>query len=183
MTTRSSTEAIAPALPVPREALLELGLTEDQIAEAEAAAPAVLAFQADQHPGAWFDVDRVRKALRAMRAFRHTKGRRWRAQPLNPDPWQLAWVIAPVFGWVYFDDEVGDVVRVIRTAWVEVPRKNGKSTISTGIALVLLMADGEPGAEVYAAAGSLPQAGRVFDDAKTMVSTSRAAAKRADVLA
>lgn len=180
MTTSSTDER--PALPVPREALLELGLTEDQIEEAHDAAPAVLAFQADELKGAYFDVDRVRRALRAMRAFRHTKGRRWRAQPLDPDPWQLVWVIAPVFGWVHWDEEAGDVVRVIRTVWVEVPRKNGKSTISSGMALVLLLADGEPGAEVYAAAGSLPQAGRIFDDAKTMVSTAKAAARRCEVL-
>lgn len=156
MATTSSTEV---RLPVPREALLELGLTEDQIAEAEAAAPAVLAFQADEHEGAWFDVERVRRALQAMRAFRHTKGRRWRAQPLSPDPWQLVWVIAPVFGWVYFDEEAGDVVRVIRTVWVEVPRKNGKGLYADE---VILTADGwkrfgdlQPGDRVHAVDGSL----------------------------
>ena len=56
MTKTLSTEL----LPVPREALLELGLTEEQIDEAIASRPLVLAFQADKHPGAWFDVDRAR---------------------------------------------------------------------------------------------------------------------------
>lgn len=172
-----------PRLPVPREALLELGLTEEQIAEAEACPPRVLAFQADDQPGAWFDVDRVQRALRALRAFKHTKGRRYARRPLEPDPWQVVWVIAPVFGWVYLDEELGEVVRVIRTAWIEVPRKNGKSTLSSGLALVLLLADGEIGAEVYSAAGSREQAGRVFEDAKTMASTSRSARRRVQVLA
>ncbi len=180
MTTRSTD-----ALPVPREALIELGLTEEQIAEAEAVRPLVVAFQADEHPGAWFDVDRAAKALRALGSFKHTKGR-WAGQPLRIglglDPWQVVWVLAPVFGWVFHDDEADRVVRVIRTAWIEIPRKNGKSTLSSAVANVLLLADGEAGAEVYAAAGSTAQAGRVFEDAKRMVMTSKAARSRVEPL-
>ena len=179
-TTRSTVD-----LPVPRDALLELGLTAEQIAQAEAAAPLVLAFQADQHPGAWFDVPRARKALRALGMFRHTKGR-WAGVPLRLgeglDPWQVVWVLAPVFGWVYHDAEIDCVVRVIRAAWVEVPRKNGKSTIASGMSGVLLLADGEAGAEVYNVAGSTLQAGRVFEDAKRMLMTSPAARKRVEPL-
>lgn len=169
-------------LPVPREALLELGLTEQDIAEAEASAPLVLACQAAEADGAYFDVAAASRALKALRSFKHTKGR-WRGARLDPSPWQVVWVIAPIFGWLQFDPEAGRPVRVIRTAWIEVPRKNGKSTISSGLTLVLLLADREPGAEVYAAAGSLVQAGRVYEDAKKMVETSKAAAKRVEVLA
>ncbi|MCC5580596.1 terminase large subunit [Microtetraspora sp. AC03309] len=161
-------------------------MIEEQIDEAAAAAPLVVAFQADRQPGAYFDVGRVKKALRALAAFKHTKGR-WAGLPFRIGqglaPWQVVWVIAPVFGWVYWDDEVEAVVRVIRAVWVEVPRKNGKSTISSGIANVLLLADGEIGAEVYAAAGSLEQARRVFDDAKRMASTSTAARRKIQALA
>ncbi|MER5862194.1 terminase TerL endonuclease subunit [Kitasatospora sp. NPDC002040] len=92
------------------------------------------------------------------------------------------WVIAPVFGWLTYDEELGRAVRVIRSVWCEVPRKNGKSTLSSGIGLVLLLADREIGAEVYAAAGSLPQAERVFDDAKRMAVTSHAVRGRVEVL-
>jgi phage terminase large subunit-like protein len=98
------------------------------------------------------------------------------------DPWQVVWVIAPIFGWVFHDAEIDRVVRVIRSAWVEVPRKNGKSTISSAISGVLLLADREPGAEVYNAAGSTLQAGRVFEDAKRMLSTSKAARRRVEPL-
>lgn len=172
-------------LPVPREALLLLGLTEEQIAEAEASRPLVVAFQADQHPGAWFDVDRARKALRALGAFKHTKGR-WAGVPMRLgeglDPWQVVWVLAPVFGWVYHDAEIDRVVRVVRSVWIEVPRKAGKSTLSSGISGVLLLADSEAGAEVYNVAGSSLQAGRVFDDAKRMLLTSPAARKRVEPL-
>jgi phage terminase large subunit-like protein len=179
MTTRSTD------LPVPRAALLELGLTDEQVAEAEAARPLVVAFQADQHPGAWFDVDRAARALRALGAFKHTKGR-WAGVPLRLgeglDPWQVVWVLAPIFGWVYQDGEIGRVVRVVRSAWVEVPRKAGKSTLASGISGVLLLADQEAGAEVYNVAGSTLQAGRVFEDAKRMLLTSPFARKRVEPL-
>lgn len=172
-------------LPVPREALLELGLTEEQIVEAEAHRPLVVAFQADRHPDAWFDVERARRALRAIGAFKHTKGR-WAGVRMRLgeglDPWQVVWVLAPIFGWVYHDAEIDRVVRVIRSAWIEVPRKNGKSTFASGISGVLLLADGEAGAEVYNAAGSTLQAGRVFEDAKRMILTSPAARKRVEPL-
>jgi phage terminase large subunit-like protein len=180
-TTRSTTDLP----PVPREALLELGLTDEQIDEALEHKPLIVAFQADQHPGAWFDVDRARKALRALGAFKHTKGR-WAGVSMRLgeglDPWQIVWVLAPVFGWVYHDAEIDRVVRVIRSVWIEVPRKNGKSTFASGISGVLLLADGEAGAEVYNAAGSTLQAGRVFDDAKRMLLTSPAARKRVEPL-
>lgn len=184
MTTTRSREGL---LPVPREALLEIGLTGAQVDEALEAAPLHVAFQADRQPGAYFDAELVKRKLRALGAFRHTKGR-WAGKPMTIgggglSPWQVVWIIAPVFGWVFFDEEIGRVVRVIRTAWVEVPRKAGKSTLSSGIGNVLLLADGEPGAEVYAAAGSLPQAARVFDDAKRMCLTSKHARRRVDPLA
>lgn len=174
------------ALPVPYEALLELGLTPEQIEDARDRAPLVLAFQADKAEGAYFDVDRVKKALRGLASFKHTKGR-WAGQPLRLGqglaPWQVVWFIAPVFGWVRWDDEVEQVVRVIRTVWFEVPRKAGKSTIASGVANLLLLADGEIGAEVYAAAGDKLQARRVFDDAKKMLLTSPHARRRVRALA
>jgi len=173
-------------LPVPRAQLLELGLTSEQVDEALEAAPLHVAFQADREPGAYFDVDLVRRKLRALAEFRHTKGR-WAGKPMTIEggglsPWQVVWIIAPVFGWVFYDAEIERVVRVIRTAWIEVPRKAGKSTLSSGIGNVLLLADQEPGAEVYAAAASLPQAGRVFEDAKAMCLTSPFARKRVTAL-
>lgn len=172
-------------LPVPYEALLELGLTDEQIRDAQDHAPLVVAFQADQHPDAWFDVPRAARALRALGAFKHTKGR-WAGVRLRLgeglDPWQVVWVIAPVFGWVYHDAEIDAVVRVIRSVWVEVPRKNGKSTLASGVSGILLLADSEAGAEVYNAAGSTEQARRVFEDAKRMLSTSKTARRRIEPL-
>ncbi|MEU5974300.1 terminase TerL endonuclease subunit [Streptomyces sp. NPDC047315] len=178
MTTTCSTDD---DLPVPLDALRKLGLTEDDIATARRSRPLVVAAQAAQAPGAYFDVAAARRAIRAIEKFKHTKGR-WGRSRLKLAPWQVVWVVAPIFGWLAYDPELGRAVRVIRSAWVEVPRKNGKSTLSSGIGLVLLLADREIGAEVYAAAGSLPQAERVFDDAKRMALTSRAVRGRVEVL-
>lgn len=117
-------------LPVPYDALVELGMSHEQILEAAGKRPRTVAFQADQHPDAWFDVARAQRALRALGAFTHTKGR-WAGVHLRLgqglDPWQVVWILAPVFGWVYFDAELDRVVRVIRRVWVEIPRKNGKA--------------------------------------------------------
>jgi phage terminase large subunit-like protein len=117
--------------------------------------------------GASFDVAEVVRVCRCLEQLVHIKGR-WRGRPLRPAAWQVLYVLAPVFGWRV------DGVRVIQTAWVEVPRKIGKTTLATGIALILFAADREPGAEVYAAACSREQAGQVFEPAKQMVAASPA---------
>lgn len=171
----------AAELPVPYEALLELGMTPDEIADAWKRRPLISAMQADQMPGAYFSVKHAQRAIDAVQSFKHTKGR-WGGTPLTLATWQKVWVVAPIFGWVFHDEEIDRTVRVIRSALVEVPRKNGKSTLSSGIALTLLLADRENGAEVYAAAGSLEQAGRVAEDAKRMAMTSKAVRGRVEVL-
>jgi len=48
------------------------------------------------------------------------------------------------------------------------PRKNGKSTKLAGVGLDMLLCDGEPGAEIYAAATKRDQARIIFDEAKRM---------------
>jgi phage terminase large subunit-like protein len=112
-------------------------------------------------PGARFNPERVDKVLRVFHALRHTQGR-LAGSPLDLDPWQVAYIIAPVFGWER-QNEDGDWVRVITEVWIEVSRKNGKTTLSGGIAIYLTCADGEPGAQVVAAATTRDQAGFCFD--------------------
>ena len=117
--------------------------------------------------GAVFDPEAVDRVLLCFSYLRHTQGR-LAGQPLNPDPWQVAYIIAPVFGWVRLNNH-GDWVRVVRTLYVDVPRKNGKSTIAGGLALYLTGADNEPGAQVVAAASTKDQAGFVFKPIKALV--------------
>lgn len=120
--------------------------------------------RAGDHPVRWF-----------ARYLRHVKGV-WAGSPLALDPWQSDGIIRPLFGW-----QRPDRLRRYRTAYVEIPKKNGKSTISAGVALYLLFADNEPGGEVYSAAGDRDQAAIVFEMAKRMVELSPALMKRARI--
>lgn len=107
--------------------------------------------------------------------LRHMKGR-WAGQPFVLEDWQRDEVVAPLFGTV--DPTSG--LRQYREAMVGLPRKNGKSELAAGLALYMLVADGEYGAEIYSVAGSRAQAGIVFKTAVDMVRASpmlRAACK------
>ena len=126
--------------------------------------------------GAVFDAERVDKVLAAFGALRHVSGQ-WAGLPLKPDPWQVAYILAPVFGWVIWDKDSNDYVRIIRKLYVDVPRKNGKSTLLGGIAIYMLAADGEPGAQIVTAATSERQAGFVFGPIKTLADKSPALKK------
>lgn len=121
-------------------------------------------------PGAMFDPQRVDKVITALGKLRHTQGR-WAGRPLKPDGWQVAFLIAPVFGWVAPND-AGRMVRIIREAYVDIPRKNGKTTIVAGLLMYLAFADGEAGAQVLAVAGSKDQAQNAYRPAKQIAEKS-----------
>jgi phage terminase large subunit-like protein len=93
-----------------------------------------------------------------------TKGR-WAGQPLKLEPWQREF-LDELF--LVYDDGS----RVYREALLGISRKNGKSTLSAAIALYLLLASGEQGPEVYAAAASKDQARIVFNQAKEFIEGS-----------
>jgi phage terminase large subunit-like protein len=121
-----------------------------------------------------FDPARVDKVLNVFQLLRHTQGK-WAGRPLYPDPWQTAYILAPIFGWVRRNDD-GEWTRVIRRAYVDIPRKNGKTTTAGGIAVYLTAADGEAGAQVYAVAGGKDQARYCFDPVKSLAEKSPALA-------
>ena len=123
--------------------------------------------------GAQFDPARVDKVLAAFALLRHTQGQ-WAGRPLIPDSWQIAYILAPVFGWVKWDKDSDTYARIIRSFYVDVPRKNGKSTIMGGICIYMMAADGEPGAQVVCAATTLRQAGFVFAPIKALAEKSPA---------
>jgi phage terminase large subunit-like protein len=85
--------------------------------------------------------------------------------------------LAPVFGWVAPSKDSGELARIITTAWVELPRKNGKTTTASGTGIYLTGADGEPGAQVVCAATSKDQAKFAFDPMKQIVRGSPALGK------
>jgi phage terminase large subunit-like protein len=87
-------------------------------------------------------------------------------QPIHLEPWQV-FILTTVFGWVKPDGK-----RRFRRSYIEVPRGNAKSTLSSAVGLYMLAADGEGGAEVYSLATTRDQARIVFGDAQTMARKS-----------
>ncbi|MCK0174794.1 terminase TerL endonuclease subunit [Mycolicibacterium sp. F2034L] len=122
-------------------------------------------------PGARFDPERVDRVIAAFRQLRHTKGR-FAGQRFEPDVWQVAYVIAPPAGWVHRSPDSGNWVRIITIVYVDVPRKNGKTTTAAGWGIYLTAADGEQGAQVVAAATTKEQAGFVFEPIRQIVNKS-----------
>lgn len=110
-----------------------------------------------------FDQDKADRAIGFFEKFlTHQKGLQ-AGEAFTLLPWQRD-LLSTMFGWV---DEKG--LRRYRRVWLEIPRKNGKSTISSGLGLYLLYGDGEQSAEVVSAAGDRDQAAIVFDVAKGMI--------------
>ncbi len=120
------------------------------------------------HPrGLRFDATAGDRAVQFVEGFcRHHKGE-WAGRPLELQEWQRS-ILRQMFGWYRADG-----TRRFRISYVEIPRKNGKSTIGAAVGLYLLVADGEPGAEVYSSATKKDQAKIVWDAAKEMVLASK----------
>ena len=95
--------------------------------------------------------------------IRHLKGEKGGTNFIL-EPFQKK-IVRDLFGWKYRTTEL----RRFRTAYICLPRKNGKSTLISAIALYMLLADGEPSAECYVAAGDRQQAGIIFEVASGMV--------------
>jgi phage terminase large subunit-like protein len=111
-----------------------------------------------------FEPARAVRPCEFIELLPHIKGKWARDRKLiELSHWQ-SFILTTIFGWVHRDTGL----RRFRDVYLEIPRKNAKSTLSSGVALFMLTADGEPGAEVYSAATTKDQARIVFDDAKQM---------------
>lgn len=103
---------------------------------------------------------------------RHSKGK-WAGQPVKLELFQKAFIQA-LFGFV--DKDTG--IRKYKKGALFIGRKNGKSTMDSGLANFMLTKDGEGGAEVYSVATKKDQAKVVWDEAKRMIKKSPALNKR-----
>lgn len=110
-------------------------------------------------------MDAGERAVLFINNLRHGKGE-WAGQPFNLRPWQEE-IVRDLFGTLREDG-----LRQYRTAWLELPRKNGKTHLAAAIALQLLVGDHEPGAEVILAAVDRDQASLAYDVAVSMVRQS-----------
>lgn len=104
----------------------------------------------------------ARRVCQFVELLTHTKGE-LAGQRICLEPWQV-FILSTVFGW----RRRADGGRRFRRVYIEVPRGNGKSCLSSGVALYCLLADREPGAEIYSFATTRDQAKIVFGDAKVM---------------
>ena len=124
-----------------------------------------------------FDERKAQRVVRFIEALRHTKGE-FHGQPFHLLPWQEK-IIRDVFGTVR-DDDLS--MRQYTTAYIEIPKKNGKSELGAAIALNMLINDDEWKAEVYSCASDRQQAAIVFDVAVDMVRQSPALMKRVKII-
>ena len=124
-----------------------------------------------------FDERKAQRVVRFIEALRHTKGE-FHGQPFHLLPWQEK-IIQDVFGTVRDDDPT---MRQYTTAYIEIPKKNGKSELGAAIALNMLINDDEWKAEVYSCASDRQQAAIVFDVAVDMVRQSPALMKRVKII-
>ena len=124
-----------------------------------------------------FDERKAQRVVHFIEALRHTKGE-FHGHPFHLLPWQEK-IIRDVFGTVR-DDDLS--MRQYTTAYIEIPKKNGKSELGAAIALNMLINDDEWKAEVYSCASDRQQAAIVFDVAVDMVRQSPALMKRVKII-
>ena len=115
----------------------------------------------------YFDKQAANKAISFIETFiTHTKVE-LTGKPFTLEDWQKE-IVGNIFGWKNKETDL----RKYRTVFIEVPRKNGKTTLCAAIGIYMLFADRERGAEIYAAAGDRNQAGIVFEIAKGMIANN-----------
>lgn len=118
-----------------------------------------------------YDERLANRAVAFINSLKHTKGT-WHGKNFELLPWQDK-IVKDIFGTVKANG-----FRQYNTAYVEIPKKQGKSELAAAIALYLLAGDGEWGAEVYGCAADRQQASIVFDVACNMVEQCPALKKR-----
>lgn len=123
----------------------------------------------------YYDKEYADFAVAFIESLCHTKGT-WAGKPFELMDWQEQ-IIRDLFGILKPNG-----YRQFNTAYIEIPKKNGKSELAAAVALLLTCGDGEQRAEVYGAAADRQQASIVFDVAADMVRMCPALNKRVKIL-
>lgn len=123
-----------------------------------------------------YNKDLADYAVAFIESLCHTKGT-WAGHPFELIDWQEQ-IIRDLFGTVKPNG-----YRQFNTAYIEIPKKQGKSELAAAVALLLCCGDGEEGAEVYGCAADRQQASIVFEVAADMVRMCPALNKRVKILA
>jgi phage terminase large subunit-like protein len=109
-----------------------------------------------------FDEVKAERVCKFVSLLTHIQGP-LAGQRIQLQGWQ-AWVLTEIFGWLWKTQDTRRYKRV----YICVPKGNGKTVLASGIALYLMAADGEKGADVIATASSLEQARLVLDGARNI---------------
>lgn len=120
-----------------------------------------------------FDREKGSRIIHFIERFCHHSKGKWAGKPVLLELWQKA-LLEATYGFV--DKDTG--YRKYRKVVWFVGKKNGKSTVVSGVGLYALTSDGEGGAEVYSIAKVKDQAKLVWSEAKSMVKKSPALTKR-----
>ncbi len=115
----------------------------------------------------WYDEAAAEAAVAFFPDYLCFTDAEWAGKPFTLEDWQANDIVRPLFGW-----KRKDGTRRYRRAIIWIPRKNGKTELAAGVALLALVADGEMGGQVYSIAADKDQASIVFNKSVTMVSLS-----------
>lgn len=126
--------------------------------------------------GSHYDEEAADYAVNFIGCLSHTKGT-WAGKPFDLIPWQEQ-IVRDIFGILKPNG-----YRQFNTAYIEIPKKQGKSELAAAVALLLTCGDGEERAEVYGCAADRQQASIVFEVAADMIRMCPALSKRCKILA
>lgn len=112
----------------------------------------------------WYDERTADKAVAFFRDHLVFTQGEWAGRPFVLEPWEEHDIVRPLFGW-----KRADGTRRYRRAFVWIARKNGKTELAAGIALLVLLGDAELGGQVFSIASEKEQAAIVFTKASNMV--------------
>jgi len=127
-------------------------------------------------PTSYYDEDKAEYVISFIENLKHTKGD-WHNKPFKLLPWQKE-IICNLFGVIKQDG-----YRQFTTGYVEIPKKQGKTELGAAIALYMLLADGEWGAEIYSCAADRAQASLIYTVAVDMIKLCPALKKRLKIVA
>jgi phage terminase large subunit-like protein len=110
-----------------------------------------------------FDEERAEKAIKLIEYIRHWKGKTFAGKKLELEPFQVFY-FGSIFGWMRKNG-----TRRFRTSYLEMARKNGKTSMAAGGCLVHILQDNEPGAQAYFVATKEEQARIGFEDTQKFI--------------
>ncbi|MFC5584450.1 terminase large subunit [Nitratireductor kimnyeongensis] len=120
--------------------------------------------------GVHWDPEAADRVFRFFRTVLRLNGGQFEGRPFELEPSQK-FIVGSLFGWKLQESD-GAIVRRFRRAYIEMGKGNGKSPLAGGIGHYCMIADGEPAAEIYAAAANKDQAFVLFRDAVAMYEQS-----------